>query len=121
MGDLERGQHDVSKGRTNTGEDSCDNRNFCKYATHMVQGGSSAEHDQLPTPMAKKRALAQIVISKGQCRPAVVQVGLNGPVHLATACVAKKPMVNNYPWYLPLLRGAPTLYVIQRPGQLSLT
>jgi hypothetical protein len=24
------------------GDDSFDSRNFCKYATHMVQGGSSA-------------------------------------------------------------------------------
>jgi hypothetical protein len=31
-------------------DDGCDKRNFCKYATHMVQGGSSAKHDQLPTP-----------------------------------------------------------------------
>ena len=53
------------------GNDSCANRNFCKYATHMVQGGNSAEHDELPTPayvaalapLAKKRALAQMRLS----------------------------------------------------------
>jgi hypothetical protein len=52
-------------------EDSCANRNFCKYATHMVQGGNSAEHDELPipayvaalAPLAKKRALAQMRLS----------------------------------------------------------
>ncbi len=60
--------------RVNTGapgDDSCDSWNFCKYATHMVQGGSSAEHDRLPTPayvaalapLAKKRALAQMRLS----------------------------------------------------------
>ncbi len=53
------------------GDNSCANRNFCKYATHMVQGGSGAEHDQLPTPayvaalapLAKKQALAQMCLS----------------------------------------------------------
>ncbi len=53
------------------GDDSCANRNFCKYVTHMVQGGNSAEHDELPTPayvatlapLAKKRALAQMRLS----------------------------------------------------------
>ncbi len=53
------------------GDDSCANRNFCKYATHMVQGGNTAEHDRLPTPayvaalapLAKKRALAQMRLS----------------------------------------------------------
>ncbi len=29
------------------GDDSCANLNFCKYATHLVQGGNSAEHDEL--------------------------------------------------------------------------
>ncbi len=53
-------------------DDGCANRNFCKYATHMVQGGSSAEHDELPipaclaalVPLAKKQApLAQMRLS----------------------------------------------------------
>jgi hypothetical protein len=51
--------------------DACDSRRFCKYATHMVQGGSGAEHKQLPTPayvaalapLAEKRALAQMRLS----------------------------------------------------------
>jgi hypothetical protein len=53
------------------GDDGCANRNFCKYATHMVQGGNSAEHDELPipayvaplAPLAKKQALAQMRLS----------------------------------------------------------
>jgi hypothetical protein len=53
------------------GDDGCANRNFCKYATHMVQGGTSAEHDELPipayvaalAPLAKKRALARMRLS----------------------------------------------------------
>jgi hypothetical protein len=48
--------------------DDCGHRHFCKYATHMVQGGSGAAHDQLPlpayvhamAPLAHKRALAQL-------------------------------------------------------------
>jgi hypothetical protein len=49
----------------------CDKRFFCKYATHMVLGGSGAEHDQLPVPvyvaalapLARRRALAQLWFS----------------------------------------------------------
>ena len=33
-------------GTPNAGD--CDQRHFCKYATHMVRGGRSAEHDELP-------------------------------------------------------------------------
>ena len=48
--------------------DNCAKRHFCKYATHMVLGGTIAEHDQLPVPaylaafapLARKRALAQL-------------------------------------------------------------
>jgi hypothetical protein len=45
------------------GDDSCANRNFCKCATHMVQGGNSAEHVAALAPLAKKRALAQMRLS----------------------------------------------------------
>ncbi len=53
------------------GDDGCDKQNFCKYATHMVRGGSGAEHDELPipayvsalAPLAKKRALAPMRLS----------------------------------------------------------
>ena len=52
--------------------DDCNKRHFCKYATHMVLGGSGAEHDQLPVPayvaamapLARKRALAQLRLNR---------------------------------------------------------
>ncbi len=62
-------------------DDGCANRNFCKYATHMVQGGTSAEHDELPipayvaalAPLAKKRALARCPTRSGSALAAARQ------------------------------------------------
>jgi hypothetical protein len=73
--------------------DDCDQRHFCKYATHMVQGGRSAQHDELPVPaylaaiapLGRKRALARLRLSSAPIQVNVLQ-GAGGAPYSQRLC-----------------------------------
>jgi hypothetical protein len=73
--------------------DDCDKRHFCKYATHMVQGGRGAQHDELPVPaylaaiapLGRKRALARLRLSSAPIQVNVLQ-GAGGAPYSQRLC-----------------------------------